>query len=334
MTTRNLLEVEGLSVAFKGQKGLILDDVRLAIPDRGWTGLVGESGSGKSLTSLALLRLLPSGASILSGRAMLGGVDLLKLSHRELRNVRGRDVGMIFQNPRSALNPLMTVGDQIQRAAQNRGLKKAREVTLDLLRKVQMPDPELRAHAYPHQLSGGMCQRVLIAMMLATRPRLLIADEPTTGLDVTIQAEILELMHQLQEDTGTVILLISHDLGVIAENCEQVAVMYGGTVVEAAPARQLFSNPGHPYTAQLMTTLLRVDRPIDLSARAPRAEVPDLPSVGCRYALRCAHVLPRCRVDDVRLEAAGDDRLVACIRHSELAGLSVQARAAGQAAAS
>lgn len=330
----SLLDVEDLTVAFDGQGALTLDRVRLSIPDRGWTGLVGESGSGKSLTSLALLRLLPSGASILGGQALLSGVDLLKLSRGELQRIRGRDVGMIFQNPRSALNPLMTVGDQVDRALQNRGWKRSREATIDLLRKVRIPDPELRAHAYPHQLSGGMCQRVLIAMMLATRPRLLIADEPTTGLDVTVQAEILELMHRLQEETGTVILLISHDLGVIAENCGHVAVMYGGTVVESAPVAQLFSNPQHPYTAQLMATMLRVDRPFDLSTRAPRAEVPDLPIQGCRYALRCPHVEPRCTVADVRLEAVGADQSVACIRHRELEGLSVRARATGESVAS
>lgn len=272
MSDAPLLQIEDLTVAFEGQDRPVLDRVSLTVPASGWTGLVGESGSGKSLTSLAVLGLLPPGAHVLGGRALLGGRDVLALGADERRRMRGRDIGMIFQNPRSALNPLMTVGKQIARVAKSRGIARPDRAAVELLGKVRIPDPELRARAYPHQLSGGMCQRVLIAMMLATRPRLLIADEPTTGLDVTVQAEIFELMHSVEDEAGTVVLLISHDLGVIAEHCREVAVMYRGSVVEQAGAVRLFKEPRHAYTAQLMATLLPADRAIDLDRRADRAE--------------------------------------------------------------
>jgi len=264
--TEALLTAEDLTVAFEGQPLPVLDGVRLTIAPGRWTGLVGESGSGKSMTALAVMGLLPPGARVLGGHVLMDGQDLLRLSADQLRQVRGSAIGMIFQSPRSALNPLMTVGRQIARAVQlRRAADNPRQAALELLRRVRIPDPELRARAYPHQLSGGMCQRVLIAMMLAARPRLLIADEPTTGLDVTVQAEILDLMQELQQETGMAILLISHDLGIIAEHCQRVAVMQGGAVVEDAPVEEVFHHPRHPYTARLMATLVRADRPQDLS---------------------------------------------------------------------
>ena len=311
----NLLTVEDLTVAFEGQSGPVLNGVNLQIPTDGWMGLVGESGSGKSMTSLAMIGLLPPGARVLRGRVLMDGVDLLSLSPDRMRRVRGSRIGMIFQSPRSALNPLMTVGAQIARSISHQtGRSKAESGAVELLRKVQMPDPELRVHAYPHQLSGGMCQRVLIAMMLAARPRLLIADEPTTGLDVTVEAEILDLMHRLQEETGMAVLLITHDLGIVAEHCRQVAVMYGGRIVEEAPADQLFRDPGHPYTAQLMATLLRADRPVDLAEAAGRRQMNALTGSGCCYAARCPHAEPACITTPVELEPASAGHLVACRR--------------------
>jgi peptide/nickel transport system ATP-binding protein len=326
--TSPLLSVEDLTVAFEGADRPVLDRVSLEILGDGWTGLVGESGSGKSLTSLSILGLLPEGAHVLGGRVLLEGRDLLKLPGEDLRRVRGAEVGMIFQSPRSALNPLMTVGAQIARAVARRDARaNAAREALDLLRKVRIPDPDHRAHAYPHQLSGGMCQRVLIAMMLALRPRLLIADEPTTGLDVTVQAEILDLMQALQTETGMAILLISHDLGIVAEHCARVTVMFGGRAVESAPAGVLFRDPRHPYTAQLMATLLRADRPIDVGAAGGPRQAGPLPEHGCIYASRCPHVEPACREQPIPLEPAGEEHLVACRRQRELAGLAVDEKA-------
>ena len=267
--TEALLLVEDLTVTFEGQPRPVLDGVRLTVPPGRWTGLVGESGSGKSMTALAVMGLLPFGANVVGGRVLMDGRDLLGLSAGQLRELRGSAIGMIFQSPRSALNPLMTAGAQIARALRlRRAGDDPRRGALDLLRKVRIPDPELCARAYPHQLSGGMCQRVLIAMMLAARPRLLIADEPTTGLDVTVQAEILDLMDGLQRETDMAILLISHDLGIIAEHCQRVAVMYEGAVVEDAAVEEVFHTPRHPHTARLMATLVRADRPLDLTAAA------------------------------------------------------------------
>ncbi len=326
--THPLLVVEDLTVAFDGDPRPVLDRIDLTIPAQGWMGLVGESGSGKTMTALALLGLLPPGARVVGGRALLEGRDLLRLPPDELRRVRGSRIGMIFQSPRSALNPLMTVGAQIARAVRRGGYeRKPERAALDLLRKVRISDPEARAHAYPHQLSGGMCQRVLIAMMLAVRPRLLIADEPTTGLDVTVQAEILELMQGLQQETGMAILLVSHDLGVIAENCQRVAVMYGGSVVEDAPTGELFHRPRHPYTAHLMATLVRADRPIELASLVPGARAEELPSAGCRYAGRCPHAEAACLSQPVRLEPVALGHRVACRRHAELAPLSLEVKA-------
>lgn len=326
--TSPLLRVEDLTVAFEGAERPVLERVCLEIPADGWTGLVGESGSGKSVTSLSILGLLPEGAHVLGGHVLLDGRNLLKLPAEDLRRVRGAEIGMIFQSPRSALNPLMTVGAQIARAVARRDARANHErEALELLRKVRMPDPDHRAHAYPHQLSGGMCQRVLIAMMLALRPRLLIADEPTTGLDVTVQAEILDLMQALQTETGMAILLISHDLGIVAEHCARVAVMFGGRVVESAPAGVLFHDPRHPYTAQLMATLLRADRSIDVAAAGSRRQAGPLPEHGCIYAGRCPHVEAACREQPIALEPASEGHLVACRRHRELESLGVEEKA-------
>jgi oligopeptide/dipeptide ABC transporter ATP-binding protein len=325
-----LIEIENLTVAFNGEQRVI-DQASLEIPADSWTGLVGESGSGKSTTALAILGLLPASARVLGGRILLDGENLLEMGPKGLRQVRGRQIGMIFQNPRSALNPLLTVGAQIARAAKRGGVSDPRAAVLDLLRRVQIPDPKRVASVYPHQISGGMCQRVLIAMMLALRPKLLIADEPTTALDVTVQAEILSLIHEVQQEMSSAVLLISHDLGVIAEHCQNVAVMYRGHVVESAPTGTLFGDPQHPYTAHLMSTILRVDKSVDLDTPENRSDANTLGSTGCPYAPRCPHSEARCVAGRVPLEKVGPDHVVACVRHGELSGLSVEAKGLGVA---
>jgi len=294
------LSVQSLSVSFlrRGQRVRILDRVSFSVDKGDIVGLVGESGSGKTLSSLSVMGFLPRAARIEGGSIFLDGVDLLALSPEEMSKVRGRQVAMIFQSARSALNPMMRVGDQVARAVQlqgARGQAGAYEQAVNLLSQVGIPDAEKRARAYPHQLSGGMCQRVLVAMMLACRPSLLIADEPTTGLDVTIQAQIFELIRKVQQDTGTSILLITHDLGVVAETCRRVIVMYAGQIMETAPVGLLFASPAHPYTQLLLSSVLRVDRKV-----APPENVTILREevtygiVGCRFAPRCPAVLPMC----------------------------------------
>ncbi|MBI5929603.1 MAG: ABC transporter ATP-binding protein [Chloroflexi bacterium] len=265
--TEPLLAIENLYVTLiddRGKSKTILQGVSFEIYPNEVMGLVGESGSGKSMTALALMGLLPHRAQIHSGRIWFGGQNLLALPKREFSALRGSQIAMIFQNPRAALNPLMRVGNQVARVVrlhQGLGKRAAYGKGLDLLQQAGITDTSIRARAYPHQLSGGMAQRVLIAMMLACQPRLLIADEPTTGLDVTIQAQIFELIKAIQVELGTTLLLITHDLGVVSEVCQRVAVMQAGKIQEVAAVADLFAHPQHPYTQHLMSTLLRVDRP-------------------------------------------------------------------------
>ncbi len=294
-----LLRVEDLTVSLAGENGprRILDQVSFDVRPHEVLGLVGESGSGKTMTSLATMGLLPHGARA-RGHIWFEGRDLLTLSERDMRLVRGSQIAMIFQSPRSALNPLMRAGDQVARAVRlHRGLrgKAAYDAAVELLRHVGIPDAPARARAYPHQLSGGMAQRVLVAIMLACRPKLLIADEPTTGLDVTIQAQLFALIKEVQEETGAALLLITHDLGVVAEVCQRVAVMYAGQVMEIAPVEELFARPRHPYTERLMASILRVDRPAALDSSAALAPLPVLlDTPGCHFANRCPYVKPVC----------------------------------------
>jgi oligopeptide/dipeptide ABC transporter ATP-binding protein len=299
-----LLRVEELSLSFPIEDAApdsqrrILDRVSFALYPHEVLGLVGESGSGKTMTSLATVKLLPPAAQVEGGHIWFNGQDLLALREREMRKLRGAEIAMIFQSPRASLNPLMRAGDQVARAVRlhcGGSQREAYEQAIELLRHVGISDAAARARAYPHQLSGGMAQRVLVAMMLACEPRLLIADEPTTGLDVTIQAQIFELIKGIQAETGTTILLITHDLGVVSEMCHRVAVMYAGQIMEVAPVESLFANPQHPYTAFLLSTVLRVDWPSDLDT------LQELPSfsisydtTGCRFANRCPYVLPIC----------------------------------------
>ncbi len=301
-----LLEIKNLVTAFHTPAGRVpaVDGVSLAI-ERGKTlGLVGESGCGKSVTAMSILRLVASPGVIESGEILLakdgGSVDLTKLPEAELRKIRGGRIGMIFQEPMTSLNPVFTIGDQIIEAIRLHApvsREQARQKALEMLALVRLADPEQRLAAYPHQLSGGMRQRVMIAMALACDPDLVIADEPTTALDVTIQAQILELLADLRRRLGTAILLITHDLGVVAETCDDVAVMYAGQIVERAPAAELFARPRHPYTIGLLAarpgTGGRHDGP--LKTIPGMVPPPQHFPTGCRFHPRCAFArLPHC----------------------------------------
>jgi peptide/nickel transport system ATP-binding protein len=325
-----LIEDLALTVPHGSGERRILDGVTLALYPGEVVGLVGESGSGKSLTALAVLGLLPRVAKVRAGRIEFDGRNLRALAGREWHSVRGSQIAMIFQNPRAALNPLMRAGHQVARVVQrHRGLSKdaAYKQALELLQRVGIPDAGTRARAYPHQLSGGMAQRLLIAMMLACQPRLLIADEPTTGLDVTIQAQIFALIKDVQAETGATLLLITHDLGVVSEVCQRVAVMYAGQIMEVAPTEELFTRPKHPYTQMLMNSILRVDRPIALEpAQEMTAITITYDTSGCRFANRCPHVFATCRERRPLPVMLGDGHSAACHLYtnieSELGGLT------------
>jgi peptide/nickel transport system ATP-binding protein len=290
---RPLLEVKGLRTSFHTRDGVVraVDGIDFHV-DRGEImGLVGESGCGKSVTSLSIMRLVAKPGRIEAGMVLFDGQDLLKLSDSQMRGIRGERISMIFQQPQSSLNPVWDVGKQIAEVLEiHRGMKgkPARSRALELLRMVGIPDPARRLTAFPHEMSGGMAQRVMIAMALACEPELLIADEPTTALDVTIQAQILDLMRNLRDETGTAIILITHDLGIVAEMCDRVAVMYAGEIVEQADVTTLFRRPKHPYTRGLIGSIPVVGQVTDELAVIP-GNVPnliDLPK-GCRFAPRC-----------------------------------------------
>jgi len=302
MTARPLIEIEGLRVVFHGDNGRTthaVDSVDLSVANGATLGLVGESGCGKSVTSLAIMGLLSKGSADVSGSIRFDGFDLLDVPDETLRDLRGNRLAMIFQEPMTSLNPSFTIGDQIiETILRHRGgsRRQARDRAIALLRRVHIPSPDKRIDEYPHKLSGGMRQRVMIAMALACDPRLLIADEPTTALDVTLQAQILDLMRELKAASGAAIILITHDLGVVAEVCDEVAVMYAGEIVERAPADALFEAPEHPYTVGLLASIPRLDQRADRLA-AIDGVLPDMtsPPVGCRFADRCPFVLEECR---------------------------------------
>ena len=289
-----LLELRDLNIAFNTERGQIrpVRDVSYSIYPGQTLAVVGESGCGKSVTALSILRLIstPPG-QYLSGEVMFGGRDLLKLSEKEMRSVRGRDIAMIFQEPMTSLNPVYTIGDQIAEAVmlhQNVRAKEAYEIAEQAMRDVGISDPGRRLHEYPHQMSGGMRQRVMIAMALSCKPKLLIADEPTTALDVTIQAQILELLRKIQRETGMAMLLITHDLGVVAENADTVAVMYASRVVEYAPVEEIFDRPLHPYTEGLLKSVPKLgahsQRLVSIPGTVPNpARFPS----GCKFHTRC-----------------------------------------------
>jgi peptide/nickel transport system ATP-binding protein len=320
MSSAPLLDVADLRVVFPGTDGrrtVAVDGVTFSV-ERGRTlGIVGESGSGKSVTSLAIMGLLPKGGAEVSGEVRFDGVELLSQPARVMGDLRGNRLAMIFQEPMTSLNPSYTVGDQIMEAiVRHRRVtkKEAQARAVEMLRRVRIPNPEVRFHDYPHRLSGGMRQRVMIAMALACDPQLLIADEPTTALDVTIQAQILDLMRRLREETNAAIILITHDLGVVAEVCDEVVVMYAGQVVERAPVRELFRFPQHPYTVGLLGALPRLDH------RRPRlaaieGTVPNMtaPPKGCRFSARCPFAIPKC-AEMPPLETIEADHLTRCWR--------------------
>ena len=309
-----MLRVENLVTRFHTYDGVVraLEGVSFEVREGEIFGLVGETGCGKSVTTYSTLRLLPSTGRVHSGRITFAGESLLDASESRMREVRGGEIAMIFQDPLSALNPVMRVGDQIAESVWlHDDLPDAEAVAArveEVLGEVRMPDPVGAMRAFPHELSGGMQQRVMIAMALAGRPKMLIADEPTTALDVTIQSQVLQLLRQLKQEAGLTVLLITHDLGVVAELCDRVAVMYAGTIVEIAPVAELFGNPRHPYTQGLLAALPGTS---DTLAPIP-GRVPDLlnPPSGCRFHPRCPLAVDRCRAEAPELR--GDARQVAC----------------------
>lgn len=299
-----LLEVRDLTVSFPSEDGeaAVVRGVSFEVAPGEFLGLVGESGSGKTLTALALLRLVPPPGRIVSGRIALDGRDLMELTERQMRRVRGARIGMIFQEPMTALNPVFTIGFQICeaiRAHSDVSRKEARAEAERLLELVAMPEARRRLADYPHQLSGGQRQRVMIAIALASKPDLLLADEPTTALDVTVQAQILELLEKLRTELGLAVLLITHDLAVVAETCDRVVVMYAGDVVEESTASELFADPAHPYTRGLLSALPRLGS--ETAARGRLVTIPgQVPEVsnrpaGCAFHPRCGDVMDRCR---------------------------------------
>ncbi len=316
-----LLEVGDSSTEFSSGDSVVhaVDRVSFSIAAGETLGLVGESGCGKSVTALSVMRLLPKNGRVVGGSVRFDGKDLLPLSEQEMRDIRGNRIAMIFQEPMTSLNPVHTVGAQIAEAVRiHKGLGSSAAMARarEMLRVVHIPDPEHRARDYPHQFSGGMRQRAMIAMALACSPQLLIADEPTTALDVTIQAQILRLMLELKERTGSAILMITHDLGVVAETCQRVVVMYAGRAVEEAPVLELFDHPAHPYTRGLLTSV-----PRRAAARRRRlAEIPGMvPSLkqvirGCSFAPRCPIAIPRCQVEQPPMLELSNGHRAACWR--------------------
>ncbi len=308
-----LLRVEGLRTWFYTHGGVIraVDGVDFAIEHGAALGLVGESGSGKSVTALSVMRLIdPPGRVEPESRLWFEGRDLAALGEREMSAIRGNDVSMIFQEPMTSLNPVFRCGEQIAEAVrlhQKVGDREARDRAIEMMRLVGIPSPEKRVDDYPHQLSGGMRQRVMIAMALSCNPKLLIADEPTTALDVTVQAQILELMKELRERLGMSILLITHDLGVIAEMVDEVAVMYAGRIVERGPVQEIFENPQHPYTEALLRSIPLLGMRYSQPLKAIRGIVPsplDWPA-GCRFAPRCDYTFEKCESSDPPLFGVG-----------------------------
>ncbi len=315
-----LVEIEDLMTYFYTEDGVVpaVDGVSMHI-DKGETlGVVGESGCGKSVTALSVMRLIPRPpGKIEQGRITFEGRDLLTLRESEMRKIRGNDISMIFQEPMTSLNPVYTVGNQISEAIElHQGLshRKGMEKSVEMLRQVGIPLPEQRVNEYPHQMSGGMRQRVMIAMALSCNPKLLIADEPSTALDVTIQAQILELMRKLKDDLGTAIMLITHDLGVIADMAERVVVMYCGKVVEEADVFTLFKDPKHPYTEGLLNSIPRMDAAKRGRLHVIEGVVPNplyMPE-GCRFNPRCPYAMEICLQEEPPLVALGPGRTVAC----------------------
>ena len=316
-----LLDIEDLSVSFRTDRGTVraVQGVSLDVRPGETLAIVGESGSGKSVTALSILRLLGDAGSVDGGRIVFDGEDLLALDDDAIRDIRGDRIAMIFQEPMSSLNPVLTVGKQVAepiRLHRRVPWREAYARATELFERVRIPDAAHRLDDYPHHFSGGMRQRVMIAMALACRPRLIIADEPTTALDVTVQAQILALLKELTREADSALILITHDLGVVARYADRVAVMYAGRIVETAPARTLYATPAHPYTEGLMASIPGIDG--EIGARLPTIEgqPPDLAGLppGCPFAPRCRHAFDTCRTMPPPLEQVGDRHLRACYR--------------------
>lgn len=296
-----LLEVNHVETSFFTEAGEVqsVRGVSFSINEGEVCGIVGESGSGKSVTAKSIISLIPSPGKIKSGEIFLEDVNLLQLPEKELRSIRGNQIAMISQDPMSSLNPVLKIGKQMTEIItrhQKLSKKEAKKLAIDLLREVGISSPEERFNQYPHELSGGMKQRVMIAMAISCKPKLLIADEPTTALDVTIQAQILELMKELREKTNTAILLITHDLGVVAQNCSRVIVMYGGLIMEEGPVVEIFENPKHPYTEGLLKSLPKISDGYKERLKPIEGTTPNLlhPPKGCPFADRCPYVMEKC----------------------------------------
>jgi oligopeptide transport system ATP-binding protein len=314
-----LLRVQDLHTQFHTSDGVVkaVDGVSFEV-NRGETvGIVGESGCGKSVTALSILGLVPEPGQITGGRILFGDDDVTKMDHEELREFRGRDVAMIFQDPMTSLNPVLKVGFQVEEAmaAHDRFTRQqAHDRVVPLLRQVRIPAPEQRVHDYPHQFSGGMRQRAMIAMGLSNEPSLLIADEPTTALDVTVQAQIIELLRDLNQELGTAIILITHNMAVVASLCKRVFVMYAGRIVESGPTRQIFKNPQHPYTWSLLRSIPRVDEREHNKLLTIAGLPPDLirPPSGCLFHPRCRFRVDRCTTEEPPLEEVDANQEARC----------------------
>lgn len=318
-----MLEIKNLKTYLQTPRGTVkaVDGVNLTIFPGETVGLVGESGCGKSMTALSILKLYPQPqGKIVEGEILFENRNLVPLKEEEMRKIRGKKISMVFQEPMTSLDPVFPVGEEIMEVLQiHEALSPplAKEKAIEMLRLVRIPEPERIFHSYPHQLSGGMRQRVMIAIALACRPRLLLADEPTTALDVTIQAQILELIEELKEELQTAVLLITHDLGVVAETCQRVAVMYAGKIVEKAEVFELFDNPLHPYTQALLASLPRLEEEQEELASIP-GNVPDLlnPPPGCRFHPRCPQAFERCQREEPQLKEKEAKHWVACHLYS------------------
>lgn len=328
--SENLLEIKNLVTGFETEAGLMkaVDGISFNVPKGKCVGIVGESGCGKSVTAMSIVKLLPQPmGKILGGEILFKGQDLVQASPQMMQSIRGKHIGVIFQEPMTALNPVHTIGRQISESLiLHRGysVKEAYNASIELLKRVKIPAPEQRVNEYPHQLSGGMRQRVVIAIALACHPELIIADEPTTALDVTVQAQILDLLKELQEEMGSSSILITHDLGVIAQSCDEVVVMYAGRIVEKAPVQELFSNPQHAYTKGLLNSIPRLDTP-------HKSKLPTIPGhvapisefvQGCRFCQRMGHPVEELTICPELIEFAPNHYIQACERCTSLDELS------------